>query len=182
LSRVAIRALKKWIAASGKKRGDYLFTGRGAGDRPMGTRQLSRLVKDWVIEAGLDPSVYSIESLRRAKALHILQGTGDLQTVRALLGHVQIESTARYLGLKTKVDPIEVSRAFDMYDSAQRGSREACKFETVTPVSDSCQVTGRLNGDSVKSGRPPIAAAQRQSKNWRCGPIRDICSGVIGGR
>jgi hypothetical protein len=31
---------------------------------------------------------------------------------------VQIESTARYLGLKTKVDPIEVSRAFDMYDSA----------------------------------------------------------------
>ena len=118
LSRVAIRALEKWIAASGKKRGNYLFTGRGAGDRPMGTRQLSRLLKDWVIEAGLDPSVYSIESLRRTKALHILKGTGDLQTVRALLGHVQIESTARYLGLKTKVDPIEVSRAFDMYDSA----------------------------------------------------------------
>jgi len=86
LSRVAIRALEKWIAASGKKRSDYLFTGRGAGDRPMGTRQLSRLLKDWVIEAGLDPSVYSIESLRRTKALHILKGTGDLQTVRALLG------------------------------------------------------------------------------------------------
>ena len=118
LSRVAIRALEKWIAASGKKRSDYMFSGRGAGDRPMSTRQLSRLVKDWVIEAGLDPSVYSIESLRRAKALHILKGTGDLQTVRALLGHVQIESTARYLGLKTKVDPIEVSRVFDMYDSA----------------------------------------------------------------
>ena len=47
LSRVAIRALEKWIAASGKKRSDYLFTGRGAGDRPMGTRQLSRLLKDW---------------------------------------------------------------------------------------------------------------------------------------
>ena len=84
----------------------------------MSTRQLSHLLKDCVIEAGLDPSVYSIESLRRTKALHILKGTGDLQTVRALLGHVQIESTARYLGLKTKVDPIEVSRAFDMYDSA----------------------------------------------------------------
>ena len=116
LSRVAIRALEKY--ASGKKRSDYLFSGRGAGDRPMSVRQLSRLVKDWVIEAGLDPSVYSIESLRRTKALHILKGTGDLQTVRALLGHVQIESTARYLGLKTKVDPIEVSRVFDVYDSA----------------------------------------------------------------
>ena len=114
LSRVAIRALEKWIAASGKKRSDYLFPGRGAGGRAMGTRQLSRLLKDWVIEAGLDPSVYSVESLRRTKALHILKGTGDLQTVRALLGHARIESTARYLGLKTKVDPIDVSRAFDI--------------------------------------------------------------------
>ena len=123
LSRVAVRALENWIAASGKKRSDYLFTGRGAGNRPMGTRQLNRLVKDWVHEAGLDPSVYSLESLRRTKALHILKGTGDLQTVRALLGHVQIESTARYLGLKTKVDPIEVSRAFDMYDSTEASTR-----------------------------------------------------------
>ena len=111
LSRVAVRALEKWIAASGKKRTDYLFSGRG-GDRPMSTRQLSYLVKLWITEAGLDPKRYSTESLRRAKALHILRGTGDLQTVRALLGHVQIESTARYLGLKTKADPIEVSRAF----------------------------------------------------------------------
>jgi hypothetical protein len=51
---------------------------------------------------GLD---YSVESLRRTKALHILKGTGDLQTVRALLGHARIESTARYLGLKTKGRP-----------------------------------------------------------------------------
>ena len=72
----------------------------------MSGRQLSRLLKLWVVEAGLDPTDYSVESLRRTKALHILKGTGDLQTVRALLGHVQIESTARYLGLKTKADPI----------------------------------------------------------------------------
>jgi site-specific recombinase XerD len=80
----------------------------------MTIRSLSRLLKDWVAEAGLDPADYSIESLRRTKALHILKGTGDLQTVRALLGHVQIESTARYLGLNTNADPIEVSRAFDI--------------------------------------------------------------------
>ena len=118
LSRVAIRALEKWIAASGKKRSDYLFTGRGAGDHPMGTRQLSRLLKDWVIDAGLDPSVYSIESLRRTKALHFLKGTGDLQTVRALLGHVQIESRSVASSICMTTPP--------------RGSRETCKFKALT--------------------------------------------------
>ena len=115
LSKVTTTALEKWITASGKRRADYLFTGRGAGRRAaMTQRQLNRLLKLWVTEAGLDPSDYSVESLRRTKALHILRGTGDLQTVRALLGHAQIESTARYLGLKTKSDPIEVCRAFDI--------------------------------------------------------------------
>ena len=115
LSNVTAKALEKWIAASGKKRADYLFHGRGTGRRqPMTPRQLGRLLKLWVIEAGFDPSHYSVESLRRTKALHILRGTGDLQTVRALLGHARIESTARYLGLKTKSDPIEVCRAIDI--------------------------------------------------------------------
>ena len=114
LSKASTSALEKWIAASGKKRTDYLFSGHGRPHGPMTVRNLSRLLKDWVAEAGLDPADYSAESLRRTKALHILKGTGDLQTVRALLGHVQIESTARYLGLKTKADPIEVCRAFDI--------------------------------------------------------------------
>jgi len=115
LSNASTKALEKLITASGKKRTDYLFPDRGVeGRHPMDQRQLSRLLKLWVVEAGLDPSDYSMESLRRTKALHILKGTGDLQTVRALLGHVRIESTARYLGLKTKADPIEVCRAFDI--------------------------------------------------------------------
>ena len=113
LSKSTTVALERWIITAGLKRTDYLFPG---GDRsgPMSGRQLSRLLKVWVVSGGLDPKDYSVESLRRTKALHILKGTGDLQTVRALLGHVQIESTARYLGLKTKADPIAVCRAFDI--------------------------------------------------------------------
>src|SRR3974377_1200978 len=53
LSRASTKALEKWITASGKKRTDYLFPGRGVGGRhPMGVRQLSRLLKLWVVEAG----------------------------------------------------------------------------------------------------------------------------------
>ena len=114
LSKGSAKALAKWIASSGKKRTDYLFPGDALGSRPMSGRQLNRLLKLWVAEAGLDPTDYGVESLRRTKALHILKGTGDLQTVRALLGHATIESTARYLGLTTKADPITVCRAFDI--------------------------------------------------------------------
>jgi site-specific recombinase XerD len=112
LSKVTAKMLEKWITGSGKKRSDYLFAGRGR--RPLTPRQLNRLVKEWADDAGLDGRKYGVESLRRTKALHILRGTGDLQTVRALLGHARIETTARYLGLQTKSDPIEVCRAFDI--------------------------------------------------------------------
>jgi site-specific recombinase XerD len=80
----------------------------------MTARQLSRLLRDWVSEAGLVPKKYGIESLRRTKALHILNGAGDLEAVRVLLGHSKIESTARYLRIAKRSDPIVISRAFDI--------------------------------------------------------------------
>ena len=115
LSRVSANVLGKWIAVSGKKRADYIFPGRGAGrPRPMTVRQMNRLLKFWVAEAGLDPRKYGKESLRRTKALHILNGTGDIEAVRVLLGHTKIESTARYLRIAKRSDPIAISRAFDI--------------------------------------------------------------------
>ena len=115
LSKATAQALGKWIAVSDKKRTDYIFPGRGAGrPRPMTVRQMNRLLKFWVAEAGLDPKKYGKESLRRTKALHILNGTGDIEAVRVLLGHTKIESTARYLRIAKRSDPIAISRAFDI--------------------------------------------------------------------
>jgi integrase len=115
LSKATAQALGKWIAVSDKKRTDYIFPGRGAGrPRPMTVRQMNRLLKFWVAEAGLDPKKYGKESLRRTKALHILNGTGDIEAVRVLLGHTKIESTARYLRIAKRSDPIAISRAFNI--------------------------------------------------------------------
>ena len=110
------KALEKWIANSGRKPGDYLFPGgRGRkSNRHMTPRQFNRLVKLWVVDAGFAPGDYGVDSLRRTKALHILKGTGDLQLVRALLGHANVEGTARFLGLETNSDPLKVCRAFDI--------------------------------------------------------------------
>ena len=113
LSKASADALGKWIRVSDKKRADHLFPGhRGRSSHPITVRQMGRLLKLWVAGAGLDPNNYGTESLRRTKALHILNGTGDLETVRVLLGHTKIESTARYLCIAKKSDPIAISRAF----------------------------------------------------------------------
>ena len=113
LSRGSASALGKWITMSGKKRTDPIFSGRrGGSSRPMTARHLSRLVSLWISEAGLNPKKYGIESLRRTKAFHILNGTGDIETVRLLLGHAKIESTARYLRIGKGSDPIATSQAF----------------------------------------------------------------------
>ena len=117
LSEKTAKSLGKWIAVSGKKRTGYIFSGRGAAlPRPMTVRQMNRLLKFWVAEAGLNPKKYGKESLRRTKALHILNSTGDLETVRVLLGHEKIESTAHYLSIakRSKSDPIAISSAFDI--------------------------------------------------------------------
>jgi len=57
LSKVLADALGKWITVSGKKRADYIFPGRrGRSSHPMTVRQMGRLLKLWVAEAGLDPN------------------------------------------------------------------------------------------------------------------------------
>src|SRR5260370_31441998 len=83
LSEATAKALGKWIAVSGKKRTGYIFSGRGAAlPRPMTVRQMNRLLKFWVAEAGLHPQEYGKEYLTRTEALHILTGTPRFGAVR----------------------------------------------------------------------------------------------------
>jgi integrase len=92
------QAINEYLAAAGKKPGDYLFSGRRFGQK-MSTRQYARLLSDWLIAIGLDPHVYGTHSLRRTKATLIYRRTGNLRAVQLLLGHTKIESTVRYLGI-----------------------------------------------------------------------------------
>ena len=118
LTKNTAAALGRWIEVSGLKAADHVFPSRGTRhNRALSARQLVRLLKMWVAEAGIDPKNYSTESLRRTKALHILNNTGDLEAVRVLLGHEKIESTSYYLRIRTlakKSDPIALSSSFEI--------------------------------------------------------------------
>ncbi len=115
LSKATMSVLEKWIGQSAKKPGDHLFTGRaGGGSKAITARQLSRLVKTWVEDIGLDASLYGLESLRRTRSIHILNRTGNMEAVRVLLGLTDIGSTARYLSASKPVDALVISRKHEI--------------------------------------------------------------------
>ena len=66
----------------------------------ISTRQHGRLVRDWVVSIGLEPSGYGTHSMRRTKVAEIYRKTGNLRAVQLLLGHTKVDSTVRYLGVE----------------------------------------------------------------------------------
>jgi len=75
--------------------------------------QYARLVKNWITSIGLDPSVYATHSMRRSKATLIYKKTKNLRAVQLLLGHTNMSSTVRYLGVEVE-DALEIAESIDI--------------------------------------------------------------------
>jgi integrase len=106
------QAIDDYLAASLRRPGLCLFAGRDKGCC-LTTRQYARLVSVWISSIGLDPSLFGTHSLRRTKATLIYRRTGNLRAVQLLLGHTEIESTVRYLGIEVD-DALAISEQVDV--------------------------------------------------------------------
>ncbi len=91
LSESTRQAIDDYLRLTGKKSGEYLFTGRRLSG-PMTTRQYARLLSRWLADIGLDPHLFGTHSLRRTKATLIYRRTSNLRAVQLLLGHTKIDS------------------------------------------------------------------------------------------
>src|SRR6266852_1092320 len=80
LSEQTRQAVDDYLKATGKRPGEFLFTGRRGPDRR--TRQYARLVSEWIGSVGLDPRLFGTHSLRRTKATLIYRRTGNLRAVQ----------------------------------------------------------------------------------------------------
>ena len=90
----------------------HLFPSRLHGSPHLSTRQYARIVARWVREIGLDPAAYGTHTLRRTKASLIYRRTRNLRAVPLLLGHANLESPVRYLG-------VEVDGALEMAEQTE---------------------------------------------------------------
>jgi integrase/recombinase XerD len=100
--------LRQWWKARPTKRDAgvareerWLFPGR-THHRPVTTRQFNRLFKHAAKAAGLRKTL-SLHSIRHSFATHLLERGTDIRIIQALLGHVKLETTARYVRVATGI-------------------------------------------------------------------------------
>jgi len=75
---------------------------------PLSPLQLSRRMKQYLIVAGLDPSL-TPHKLRHSYATHLLDAGADLRSVQELLGHAHLATTQVYTHVTTE----RLKRAYD---------------------------------------------------------------------
>ena len=100
--------MQAWIRKAALKPEDCLFPSRLHDSPPLGTRQYARILGHWVDELGLERADYGTHSMRRTRATLIYRRTKNLRAVQLLLGHSQLESTVRDLGIEVD-DALEIS-------------------------------------------------------------------------
>ena len=107
------KSVEEWIEARDLRGSDYLFPSRLASSPHLSLRQYARVVESWVSSIGLDPTGYGTHSMRRTKATLIYRRTKNLRAVQLLLGHTNLDSTVRYLGIEID-DALEMSEQIDV--------------------------------------------------------------------
>ena len=107
------KSLEDWIEVANLAENAFLFPSRLRRSPHLSLRQYARIVESWVSSIGLDPTAYGTHSMRRTKATLIYRRTKNLRAVQLLLGHTNLDSTVRYLGIEID-DALEMSEQIDI--------------------------------------------------------------------
>ena len=99
LSPTLLEVLRDWYCIARPQ--IFLFPGRDK-IAPMTTRQLNRICHQTADRAGL-PKWVAPHTLRHSFATHLLESNIDVRVIQVLLGHAQLETTARYTQVATNI-------------------------------------------------------------------------------
>lgn len=90
--------VERWIKHPEMIGCEYLWPSRVHASPHLSTRQYARIMREWVLSIGLEPSANGTHSMRRTKDAQIYKKTGNLPAVQLLLGHTKMDSLFAILG------------------------------------------------------------------------------------
>ncbi|MGD0112316.1 MAG: tyrosine-type recombinase/integrase [Armatimonadota bacterium] len=109
LAAVVVEAIRDYLPCRPHTESDHLFVSR-VGGRPIAGRVTNRMLSRVLEKAGLGQHGITPHALRRTFATHLIRNGVDVKTVQELLGHADLQTTARYLHSDTRTKQTAVGR------------------------------------------------------------------------
>jgi integrase/recombinase XerC len=101
LTPMVIEAIQRYLPCRPQTESNHLFVSR-IGGRPLHGRVAGRMLDRVLEEADLDHEGITPHRLRHTFATHLIRSGVDIRTVQELLGHADLQTTARYLHSDTR--------------------------------------------------------------------------------
>jgi site-specific recombinase XerD len=104
-----VQAIRDYLGYRPATGSDHLFVSR-IGGRPIAGRVVNRMLARVLQEAGLEGDDVTPHTLRRTFATHLIRQGVDVRTTQELLGHADLQTTARYLRSDSRTKQAAVGR------------------------------------------------------------------------
>jgi len=120
LTPVVIEAIRQYLPCRTQTNSNHLFVSR-VGGRPLHGRVAGRMLNRVIQQAGLSDERITPHRLRHTFATHLIRSGVDIRTVQELLGHADLQTTARYLHSDTRAKQEAVGRLAATLGGTQAG-------------------------------------------------------------
>jgi len=105
----AVDAIQAYLPHRTRTQSRHLFVSAWKG-QPLHGRCINRMLKIIIQNAGLEGQGITPHKLRHTFATHLIRNGADVRTVQELLGHSDIQTTARYLHSDTRTKQTAVAK------------------------------------------------------------------------
>jgi len=109
LTPMVVQAIREYLRSRPQSQCTHLFVSR-IGGHPIAGRVANRMLSRVLQEAGLDQEGVTPHRLRHTFATHLIRAGVDVRTVQELLGHADLQTTARYLHSDTRAKQSAVGK------------------------------------------------------------------------
>jgi site-specific recombinase XerD len=131
-----VEAIQAYLPHRTKTQSRHLFVS-AYGGHPLHGRCINRMLKIVIRKAGMEDQGITPHKLRHTFATHLIRNGVDIRTVQELLGHADLETTAKYLHSDTRTKQSAVGKLNGLLGDERAGPDQSLAPSKATESSDS---------------------------------------------